>query len=71
MALAALSVIGGVDCRIRLGGTVVHPEHGVGTVKRITSSGKITVMFHDKKESRNCFLNRLKTVSGKISIRVL
>ncbi|EDV24531.1 uncharacterized protein TRIADDRAFT_56425 [Trichoplax adhaerens] len=61
MALAALSVIGGVDCRIRLGGTVVHSEHGKGTVKRIASSGKITVMFHDKKESRSCFLNRLKT----------
>ncbi|KAJ0032136.1 hypothetical protein NQD34_002217 [Periophthalmus magnuspinnatus] len=58
--MAVLSVIGGIDGRLRLGGQVVHEEYGEGTVTRITPKGRITVQFHEMRTCRVCLLGHLK-----------
>jgi len=62
--MAVMAVIGGIDGRLRLGGQVVHEEHGEGTVTRITPKGRITVQFQDMRTSRVCLLVHLKPVRG-------
>lgn len=54
-------MIGGVDGRLRLGGKVTHEEHGLGTVARIATTGKITVQFHDQ-DMKVCKLHELTKV---------
>ncbi|UYV60264.1 HERC2 [Cordylochernes scorpioides] len=46
LSLGVLAVLGGVDSRLRLGGHAVHPAIGLGTVARISASGRITVHSH-------------------------
>ncbi|TKS74835.1 E3 ubiquitin-protein ligase HERC2 [Collichthys lucidus] len=58
--MAVLAVIGGIDGRLRLGGQVIHEEHGEGTVTRITPKGRITVQFHEMRTCRVCLLSHLK-----------
>ncbi|XP_076870833.1 LOW QUALITY PROTEIN: E3 ubiquitin-protein ligase HERC2 [Brachyhypopomus gauderio] len=58
--MAVLAVIGGIDGRLRLGGQVLHEEHGDGTVMRITPKGRITVQFHEMRTYRVCPLSQLK-----------
>ncbi|XP_068082847.1 E3 ubiquitin-protein ligase HERC2 [Anabrus simplex] len=45
--MAALTVVGGVDARPRIGGLVKTEELGVGTVCQITQHGKLVVQLHD------------------------
>ena len=61
--MAALAVIGGVDDRLRLGGTVSHEEHGLGTVACITTAGRITVQFHESGMTKVWRLHELNVVS--------
>ncbi|XP_062251671.1 LOW QUALITY PROTEIN: E3 ubiquitin-protein ligase HERC2 [Platichthys flesus] len=58
--MAVLSVIGGIDGRLRLGGQVIHEEYGEGTVTRITPKGRITVQFHEMRTCRVCLLSHLR-----------
>lgn len=60
--MAVMAVIGGIDGRLRLGGQVLHEEHGEGTVTRITPKGRITVQFHEMRTCRVCLLSHLKPV---------
>nr|XP_022328228.1 E3 ubiquitin-protein ligase HERC2-like isoform X2 [Crassostrea virginica] len=64
IVLACLAVIGGVDNRARLGGSVEHEEMGSGTIARITSKGKIHVQFKDG-SLRACRLTELTVTSGQ------
>ncbi|XP_012936715.1 E3 ubiquitin-protein ligase HERC2 [Aplysia californica] len=61
LMMAVLSVIGGVDCRLRLGSLVRHEELGLGTVCRITAKGKLQVQFHTG-SARLCRLSELTGV---------
>ena len=65
IVLACLAVIGGVDNRARLGGSVEHEEVGSGTIARITSKGKIHVQFKDG-SLRACRLTELTVVRGHV-----
>lgn len=69
IVLACLAVIGGVDNRARLGGSVEHEEMGSGTIARITSKGKIHVQFKDG-SLRACRLTELTVVRGHMSSTV-
>ncbi|PIK54292.1 putative E3 ubiquitin-protein ligase HERC2 [Apostichopus japonicus] len=60
--LASLAVIGRLDTRIRLGGQVMHKEHGQGTIAHIASSGQITVQFTQQLVKRICRLSSLSPV---------
>ncbi|KAH9523228.1 E3 ubiquitin-protein ligase herc2 [Bulinus truncatus] len=60
LMVAALAVIGGMDSRLRLGSTVRHNEHSLGTVSKITNKGKLQVQFHSGK---SC-LCRLSELTG-------
>ncbi|KAJ8028688.1 E3 ubiquitin-protein ligase HERC2 [Holothuria leucospilota] len=60
--LASLAVIGRLDTRIRLGGLVLHKEHGQGTVGGISSNGQITVQFNQQLVKRICRLSTLLPV---------
>ncbi|XP_022244118.1 E3 ubiquitin-protein ligase HERC2-like isoform X2 [Limulus polyphemus] len=64
--LAALSVLGGVDSRLRLGGTALNVDDGVGTVARISPTGKIIVHNHQKQVLIKYPLNQLNPVPGLV-----
>lgn len=55
--IAALSVIGGVDSRARIGGSVTSDSiEGLGTVCRISQSGKLVVQLHDTTSTKKLAL---------------
>jgi len=62
-AVAALWLIGGVDRRLRLGGSVTHELFGSGTVASICSLGKIAVQFDSARDTKTCRLQDLRPVS--------
>ncbi|XP_075228227.1 E3 ubiquitin-protein ligase HERC2 isoform X3 [Lycorma delicatula] len=43
--IAALLIVGGMDSRVRIGGSVNHQTMGEGTVCRISQHGKLVVQF--------------------------
>jgi len=63
-AVAALWLIGGIDSRLRLGGTVRHDEFGRGTVASIATSGKISVQFDGIRNMKTCRMQDLEPVSS-------
>ena len=69
--LACLSMIGGVDKRLRLGGLVQHEELNICTVSHISTNGKINVHSHQHMAQRSCRLNDLKPVSTRYVILLL
>ena len=62
---AALSVIGGLDVRIHIGGMVQHAVHGAGTVIDILPNGKIILQFLNSLKQKCCHLSKLEVVSVK------
>jgi len=62
--VAALWLIGGIDSRLRLGGTVRHDEFGCGTVASIATSGKISVQFDGVRNMKTCRMQDLEPVSS-------
>jgi len=62
--VAVLWLIGGVDSRLRLGGTVRHEEFGTGTVASIATSGKISVQFDGIRNMKSCRMQDLEPVSS-------
>ena len=61
--MAALTLIGGIDDRPRLGGRVSHENFGKGTIAKITPKGKIHIQFDDGL-LRACRLTELSRVSS-------
>ena len=61
--MAALWFIGGIDSRLRLGGTVRHEEFGSGTVASVGTSGKISVQFDTVRQMKTCRMQDLEPVS--------
>jgi len=62
-AVAVLWLIGGIDNRLRLGGTVNHEEFGSGTVASVATSGKINVQFDGMRNMKTCRMQDLRPVS--------
>jgi len=62
-AVAVLWLIGGIDSRLRLGGTVSHEEFGSGTVASVAASGKISVQFDGVRSMKICRMHDLRPVS--------
>ena len=62
-AVAVLWLIGGIDNRLRLGGTVSHEEFGSGTVASVSISGKIGVQFDGIRTIKTCRMQDLRPVS--------
>ena len=61
--MATLALIGGLDNRPRLGGSVTHGEWGPATITRIASNGKVTVQCHELRMPKVCRLTDLQVVS--------
>jgi len=62
-AVAVLWLIGGVDSRLRLGGTISHEEFGSGTVASVATSGEINVQFDGIRAMKTCHMQDLRPVS--------
>ena len=62
-AVAVLWLIGGIDSRLQLGGTVSHEEYGSGTVASVAGSGKISVQFDQLRHRKTCRMQDLTPVS--------
>lgn len=62
--LASLAVIGGVDSRPRLGGAVVLEDGSLGTVAKISLSGKLTIQSHETMAHMKCSLIQITRVSA-------
>ena len=69
--MAVLAVIGGVDSRPRLGGTVEHKEWSVGTVCRIAPNGKVTLQCEGQKGPKICPISQVKPVSNIVIIIII
>ncbi|KAF4520878.1 hypothetical protein B566_EDAN007059 [Ephemera danica] len=67
-AVAALAVIGGVDCRPRIGGTAYVPEHGFGTIYNM-SHRNLHIRFHTSGESRLGTLSQVQAVQNKFQLQ--
>uniref|UniRef100_T1IYS2 HECT-type E3 ubiquitin transferase n=1 Tax=Strigamia maritima TaxID=126957 RepID=T1IYS2_STRMM len=61
--VAALSVIGGVDGRPRLGGHVITDDSSKGTVAKISNTGKLTVQCCDMQMIKKYFLQQLQPIT--------
>lgn len=68
--MATLALIGGLDNRPRLGGSVIHEDWGSGTISRISSNGKVSVQCHDLRMTKLCRLAELQVVSVTVSFLV-
>jgi len=61
--VAGLWLIGGIDSRLRLGGSVRHQEFGSGTVASIAASGKVIIQFDGIRNVKTCRMQELVPVS--------
>lgn len=65
--LATMAIIGGVDCRPRLGGVVKLEDQGFGTISRITPRGRIYIQLNDGGVSVNR-LNAMVPVCTHVNV---
>lgn len=55
-------MIGGVESRVRIGGTARSTKHGLGTIANILPDGKILLYFGNSVKFKSCHLSKLDIV---------
>lgn len=59
---SSLCVIGGVESRVRIGGTARSTKHGLGTIANILPDGKILLYFGNSVKFKSCHLSKLDII---------